>query len=670
MRPSVNRNVEFSCQGVAALAAIALLAACPSETTFKGGDTDTAALPLDSQPPDDDTGDTKETNTPPIEECNGRDDDGDGEVDEGFPDEDGNGRVDCLDVTCPALDTEPAGGMEVVPACETGPATRSDPWNIVTEWSYTFDTGGGAVGTPMTGQLTDDDADGVLGSAGDIPDVAVANWWWTGTGATLAVLTGSGGGEWFSVPGLSYSRSMAVADVTGDGWSEILFYAGDDTVQAVDTTGAPVWGSATYEFSLGEQLTVADLDGDGVAEVIADRLILDGRDGSQRALLGGATWHGIYRSPAVGDLDRDGAMEIVLGPDVFDADGNLLWSISIPGTASTCFGALVQADTDPEGEVVFVADDGYRLHNTDGSLLAYTGLPPFTYYTDPGPPCVADFDGDGVSEIGIATYGNFGLYELDGTQVWSVAATGPGLSGCSGFDFDEDGVVEVLQQDLDNLVVRDGPTGAARWSGPRVGENVGVNVPYVVDIDGDGAAEIVSAGADGYGHGIDVFGQAVGDWPGAGPTWGTSDFSETTLEDDGGVPTNPTPPWDLGIFRSRLPRDTGQVDLLVEVTDVCVADCTFGPVAVAVSVANQGKRGAVAGMVLEIVAVDDTTERVVARIELPAIPAATRLDPMELSLAPGDVGTRGFAARVDPEGLLPECVETNNRAEWLKGGCP
>ncbi len=575
---------------------------------------------------------------------------------------------DTAPVACPEREARPAESVPIVEACE-GEDAWPDPWNIVVEWQYGSGVGLGASNVTATGHLTDDDGDGVLGSAGDRPEVVYSDWMNHPATESVRVLAGDGSGLLWAQSGFADYRAVAIADVTGDGWTEVLAFAADDTVVALDATGAVVWRSDTFDFLWGEQLAVADLDGDGLPEVIADEAVLNGEDGTTVATLSTTQ---LYRSPTPGDLDRDGLQEIVLGPDVYDATGTLLWSATV-APSSDVFAALVQADLDPEGEVAFVDDDGYHLYDTDGTWLVSAALPTGSFEVFPGPPCVADFDGDGASELAVATYDNLSVLELDGTLLWSAPTRDWGPTGCSGFDFDADGASEVLTHDIYAIYLLDGRTGAERWSwrpGYQVTNGQGSEYAYVADVDADGAAEIVASTNNDPTLGVIVFGQADGAWPPAGPTWGVQDYSESNLEDDGGVPTAPTPPWESGVFRSRPTRAGGAPDLLVAIEDVCVADCERGAVELVLSVTNQGAAAVAAGAVVELYAVEETSERLVSTVVLPALPAGTRGESTVVSLSVADLGARGFAAVVVPTGAVRECDETNNRDEWLDVFCP
>lgn len=203
----------------------------------------------------------------------------------------------------------------------------------------------------------------------------------------------------------------------------------------------------------------------------------------------------------------------------------------------------------------------------------------------------------------------------------------------------------------------------------QISNSQGSEYPYVADVDGDGSAEIVAATNNDISQGGVVFGQASGDWPAAGAIWGVQDYAETNQEDDGGVPATPPTPWELGVFRARHSL-AGAPDLVVSIGPACVADCTYGPVELTVQVTNQGLRDVRPGVELQILALDSGGERVVATEILPAIPAATSLDGIEIALSPGDVGELGFAAAIDSARVARECEESNNQAEWRESFCP
>src|SRR4029077_6687935 len=118
-----------------------------------------------------------------------------------------------------------------------------------------------------------------------------------------------------------------------------------------------------------------------------------------------------------------------------------------------------------------------------------------------GPPTVADFNGDGTPDVALA--GGIGYSVLDGSKVidgavanaatilWTATTTdcSSAATGSSIFDFNGDGVAEVLYSDEEHLRVYEGPTGNVVWSTCNTTGTL-EEFPLVADIDVDGHADI------------------------------------------------------------------------------------------------------------------------------------------------------------------------------------
>ena len=420
-------------------------------------------------------------------------------------------------------------------------------------------------------------------------------------------------------------------------------WGGGFGVYANDTFGTPVL--TLLDSTVGPHDYAAIwLDGPGTYDIEGNTL-----SGSAGLDQGTYVLHGNALFAENGVTAWDGTTGLLLWDNTFSGSGEIAVlldaaSADLDGNAWSDHGtdlrqqlaALVQGDGDPEGEIAFVTDEGYHLYDSDGTEIVSADLPSSAPDDYPGPPCVADFDGDGDPELAVATYDNISVLELDGTLLWSAPTRDAGPTGCSGFDFDGDGAAEVITHDIYAVYVLDGSTGATLWEwrpGSQITNGQGSEYAYVADVDADGVAEIVAS-------------------------------------TNGGVPTIPDPPWNHGVFRSRPTRSGATADLLVEIGAVCVADCAIGAVEVTLQVTNQGLVDVTAGRTVDVYAVDETAERLVATVVLPDLPTATRIEATTLSLAVADIGTRGFAATVDPHDAVRECDEANNRAEWLDVYCP
>jgi hypothetical protein len=603
--------------------------------------------PIDS-PPD--------TGTPP-ELCNGADDDGDGEVDEGFPDSDGDGLVDCLEQDCTTAATL-AGTVSILPECVgTGSGVIvSDPWNAQIEWQYTVTAAGssGVIVMPAVGNLTDDNGDGRIDDQ-DMPDIAFTSW----PSNTLVALHGDNSGVIFEVSGFNGQGGVSIADVDGDGTPDVVAFTTSNAIAAVDNQGNTLWRSASFGLMGYPQPTIADLDNDGDVEVIGDIGLVEGSNGSTIATLSSPA--NSWRTPVAADLDQDGEQEIILANKVYDSQGNQLWTN--PGTGAGNFSAVVDVDGDPEGEVFFVSGSTCYLHDDDGSMITSWTIPG----SNPGPPCAADFDGDGEVEIGIPANTRISVWDVDGTELWEATINDTsGLAGCSGYDVNGDGAYEVLYADQDDFKIYDGATGTVNYSNSNHSSGTVWEYPVIADIDADGSAEIVIASNGSPWKGITVFGHSGNGWQRSGTTWGTHDFAVTNLNPDGSVPSPPEASWQkYNVFRARpAVDDPSSADLGIELIDFCVGTCLGGPAKIAFRAFNQGAVDVDAGVLATLYMIIGGVEVPFTTVTLPAIPAGTSAPSQEIVVQPWEIGDGGFVLRVDDDGYgqdaVFECDESNN----------
>jgi hypothetical protein len=388
--------------------------------------------------------------------------------------------------------------VEVAPAdeCEIEPSAGN--FNPELEWHMadfpSSSPSNEVMMTPVVGHLTDDDGDGVYGSDGDIPDIAFVTYddegYW-GHGV-LRVISGDGSGEHWSDAAdqaLQGQGGVAIGDLEGDGIPDLVAVTQYNAVYAWDATGNRKWNS--QEFGYGDVGSycagpaISDMDGDGIAEVIVGRVILDGSDGTElgRGQYGIGDGSGIGSTSFAVDIDLDGKQEVITGNAAYTKNGSLLYG----GQGADGYVAVANFDNDPEGEVVVVNSSTIRLLNHDYSEI----------WSEPlgggGPPTVGDFDGDGEPEIGVAGWAQYTVYETDGSILWSRTTqdNSSGVTGSSVFDFDGDGIAEVVYADEMSLWVFSGPDGSVRLQSPHHQSYTWLEYPVIVDVDADGAAEIV-----------------------------------------------------------------------------------------------------------------------------------------------------------------------------------
>jgi hypothetical protein len=377
--------------------------------------------------------------------------------------------------------------------------------------------------------------------------------------------------------------------VNGDGTPDIIVAGNDGRVYAVDSSNCDIlWSKQVADYinpsaqnpspqDIESSPTVADLDGDGDPEIILTTgwmpeshkngalLVLDhngnlmpGWPRLTRDVNGAGTpaWNpdgyadGFFSTPAVGDIDGDGQLEIVAG--AFD---KCIYAMEIDGTpvtgwwddstdwparclVDTIWSSPALADLDGDGAAeIIIGTDAHSDYNGGsvwvlrGDNTLFPGWPVYTTQIVQSSPAVGDIDGDAQLEIvvGTGTYypttGGHKVYafERDGTAMsgWPVATTGNMPNSPALADLDEDGKLEVVmgcggEADVgnsnacsgndfyiwhhDGSLVSGYPTAmrqAIPWDPPAYG--VVPIPPVLADFDDNGIIDVfaVSAGAIG-----------------------------------------------------------------------------------------------------------------------------------------------------------------------------
>jgi len=312
-----------------------------------------------------------------------------------------------------------------------------------------------AVGDVNRDGFEDVAAGAVLGDAVGVDDAYVRVF--SGSdGAWLYQFNGTAGGEWLG-------QSVAVGDVNGDGWPDIVASANvGDTPPFTDNGYVQVFsgsnGTLLYQFNgtadsdyFGQSLAVGDVNGDGRGEVIVGAT-QDGWGKGYVRVFNGSNGVLLYQFNGTEDFDYLGT-SVAAG----DVNGDGLGDVIVGAAAGNVSGVIV-------GYVrVFNGSNGALLYQFNGSLVAdQLGRSV----------AVGDVNGDGKTEV------------VAGAQ----AGDTPGLS--------DNGYARVFSGSNGVLLYQ--------FNGTADTDNLGGSVA-VGDVNGDGLGDVIVGAVNG-----DVLGTRTG----------------------------------------------------------------------------------------------------------------------------------------------------------------
>jgi hypothetical protein len=470
----------------------------------------------------------------------------------------------------------------------------------VVEWSWERETNPDGTealvhvaSVPLVLQTSDDDGNGVVDTR-DVPDVIVASYQHAPTpsmpGRTqparkrLTALSGDDGRVlWQTNPDtlgvdicLEYGE-LAGGDLDGDGEVEIVapvgmppvgcggLTDGDFRVGAFTREGRLLWASDTTILRDGPgnrlALAIANLDGVGNPEIIAGPDVIDA-EGNHLFTLSG------FAAEIAVDVNGDEKMEIFGPATAYQFDGTPLWfddtfTDARKQRGMVAIGRVFDGPGVPPGpQLVSIREDKLVVYAAATGAVVFGPLIFSMPGRGSGPLTIANMDEDPQHEI--ASVGNvnatvFDLMAGDPTRDY-VQWESPHEDGTYGstsatvFDFDGDGASEFVYSTECFLEILAGRDGRVLASVSNSSATI-FEYPVVADVDGDGNAEIVMVSNAGYDTSI-TYGCDMRSRPHDGPRNGVRVFGDAA---DNWVPTRSV--WNQHAFHIDNVGDDGRIPL-------------------------------------------------------------------------------------------------------------
>ena len=438
----------------------------------------------------------------------------------------------------------------------------------------------------MTPLVIDLDLDGK-------PEIVFATYSLSGTSQLIAIHGATCTVVWQKTVAIQGLAQLAAADLDGDKYPEIVALSTAQRVVVFDHNGN-LLATAPSTYSTGASLgsdcsgpAIVDIDNTFPPEIVVTGQVLRYANKALTVLFNKpatpAQWGNLT---AAADLDGDGVPEIITGLTVYDGKSGATktpagWSAL--GGSPGAYPAIADFNHDGKPDIVIIqsANTGETVSVWDWAnskfifgplhLAAGTGWG--------GPPTVADFDGDGTPEFGSAGPNNYFVFAMKCWPSGGAGCAGPGIlwkktthdissggTASSVFDFNGDGKTEVVYRDECFFRVMNGSDGHTDFA-MQITSGTCLENPVIADVDGDGHADVVvpsdnvqgaycaspptasdpdtglTFNAGALTKGIFVLTDPMNRWLPSRGIWNEHTYHITNVNDDATVPPMETPNW-------------------------------------------------------------------------------------------------------------------------------
>ena len=280
--------------------------------------------------------------------------------------------------------------------------------------------------------------------------------------------------------GGSIGSAIAVADINDDSYKDMVGVTESGTIFAVDHEGNDIFTPYTDGNQMKGNPIIADVDGNGSLEIIvftfvpASKAIVLNADGTDYPNFPVTlTSGGVLSSPAVGDLNSDGFLEII--------------AVSLTGAV-------------------------YAISTNTGENIE--GWPVAIGMNSWNGPIVTNIDEDEDPEVLAATgNGNVFAFNHDGTVIFEKTTGSLIKTSIVTGDLDNNGSIDIVFiTNPGDLYVIDNQGNDIGDFPFAIGENV-ESTPILADMDNNGTIDIIFGDNSGYLHSIDITGNETINFP-------------------------------------------------------------------------------------------------------------------------------------------------------------